>query len=516
MDRVDRHRVADARHVYSSRSGDHAGAAAANSRSTPTHARGADSKYVSRSAEPERYHSRHDGPSPGMPHHRQGGGQTAPLNRYEGRPAVSTLGNKCGGSTPCKGRLPARSPISSAVSVLRARRPPRLLLPHALPALLWPLWLLMLTGRPLPPPQKGSASKPYGSRSGGGGRGGGSKAHLAPASLFFNNSRLTGPGRASVLQSNAHAQAEAEAQAAAEAAAAAAGYSTSKGWRVPSHANNKGEHPDNLRDGNTRRDGGRESERERAPQPRRSSSHGERQKSSSRGSGERRDKSGSGSRPRQSSRAVSSPSDATVEDLPKLSRHGELELPGGAAVEPRPRTDRGALLRVAAHGGDIVEVARMLKQLDADVDAAAGDGCTALMCACTTDQPDVVRLLLARGARISATNHLGDHALQLAATNGARACVELILAKGGNPNTQNVHGYTALHRAALWGHASTARVLLDAGAKCATQNNKGELPVEICEDRSTRRILNDASQSLNSGDGRSRGSSRSRSRSERV
>ena len=100
-----------------------------------------------------------------------------------------------------------------------------------------------------------------------------------------------------------------------------------------------------------------------------------------------------------------------------------LLLWGGVAPET-PVAD-------AAMRGDVAEVESLLRS-GADVNAAQGDGMTALHWAAELGHADLARTLIAAGAYLDAVTRLGD--------------------------------FTALHVAARGGQGGVVRVLADAGA----------------------------------------------------
>jgi ankyrin repeat protein len=85
--------------------------------------------------------------------------------------------------------------------------------------------------------------------------------------------------------------------------------------------------------------------------------------------------------------------------------------------------------------------ARVLLDAGATVDAADGDGNTALMEAAVAGNAALVQLLLERGASVGRANNAGATALMLAAE--ARCC-RLLLAAGARPGDADAHGVNAL------------------------------------------------------------------------
>ena len=117
----------------------------------------------------------------------------------------------------------------------------------------------------------------------------------------------------------------------------------------------------------------------------------------------------------------------------------------------------------AVRAGDAAR-ARALIADGVDVDAADGDGTTALHWAALNDDLETARALIAAGARVEAANRFDATPLALAAENGAAAFIELLLDAGADPDAATPEGETALMTASRTGRADAVRVLLDRGA----------------------------------------------------
>jgi len=118
----------------------------------------------------------------------------------------------------------------------------------------------------------------------------------------------------------------------------------------------------------------------------------------------------------------------------------------------------------AAMQNDKDAVRSLLKQ-KADVNAAHGDGATALHWAAYNDDLEMVKTLLAAGANANAATREGAITpLFMACTNGNAAVIETLLKAGANANSVKANGTTALMLAAASGSAGAVRVLLDQGA----------------------------------------------------
>jgi len=118
----------------------------------------------------------------------------------------------------------------------------------------------------------------------------------------------------------------------------------------------------------------------------------------------------------------------------------------------------------AAQQGDGQAVRSLIDQ-KADVNAAQGDGMTALHWAAFKDDLETVQVLLQAGANVKATTRNGALTpLIMASRNGNAAMIAALLKAGSDVNTATADGMTALMAAAVSGNVEAAKVLLDHGA----------------------------------------------------
>jgi ankyrin repeat protein len=136
-----------------------------------------------------------------------------------------------------------------------------------------------------------------------------------------------------------------------------------------------------------------------------------------------------------------------------------------AAVPTSPRIGGDAPVADAAQRRDAARVKALIKQ-GADVNAAQGDGMTALHWAATHGDVDAARMLMSAGARVEAMTRNGNYTpLHLAARAGTAAVVKALLEAGANPNAKTTSGGASpLHFAAAQGSADVVNALLDKGA----------------------------------------------------
>jgi uncharacterized protein len=118
---------------------------------------------------------------------------------------------------------------------------------------------------------------------------------------------------------------------------------------------------------------------------------------------------------------------------------------------------------------------RALLQKRVDVNAAEGDGATALHWAVYLEDAELVESLVAAGARVDVANDLGVTPLHLASVSGNLPIATKLLAKGAVANAASETGVTPLMEAARGGHAALVRALLAHGADVnATERDRSQ------------------------------------------
>ena len=118
----------------------------------------------------------------------------------------------------------------------------------------------------------------------------------------------------------------------------------------------------------------------------------------------------------------------------------------------------------AAKAGDVAAVKALLKQ-GADVNAAQGDGMTALHWAATNGDVTMTQMLLSAGANVRATTRLGGiTALHLATQGGQAQVAAALIVAGAEPNLATALGATPLMLAARSGNTETVTRLVEVGA----------------------------------------------------
>ncbi len=116
-------------------------------------------------------------------------------------------------------------------------------------------------------------------------------------------------------------------------------------------------------------------------------------------------------------------------------------------------------------------VKALLKQ-GADVNAAQGDGMTALHWAATNGDAALTQMLLSAGANIRATTRLGGiTAMHMASQGGHAQVVAALIAAGADRNAPTTTGATPLMLAARSGSTETVTKLVETGADINAKEN---------------------------------------------
>ncbi|MDP2318874.1 MAG: ankyrin repeat domain-containing protein, partial [Acidobacteriota bacterium] len=134
----------------------------------------------------------------------------------------------------------------------------------------------------------------------------------------------------------------------------------------------------------------------------------------------------------------------------------------------------------AAKAGDAATVKTLLKA-GVDVNAAQGDGMTALHWAATNGDAAMTQMLLSAGANVRATTRLGGiTALHLATQGGQAQVAAALIAAGADANLATATGATPLMLAARSGNTETATRLVEVGADInAKENTYGQTALMV-------------------------------------
>jgi len=141
-------------------------------------------------------------------------------------------------------------------------------------------------------------------------------------------------------------------------------------------------------------------------------------------------------------------------------------------------TAQNAPIAAAAMNNDKDAVHALLKN-GADVNAALGDGTTALHWAAMKGNAEIARMLIFAGANLRATTRLGAYTpLYLAAKGGHAEVVAALLAAGADARAVTSNGTTPLMIAAAAGDTRTITALVENGSDInARDEAKGETPL---------------------------------------
>jgi ankyrin repeat protein len=143
-----------------------------------------------------------------------------------------------------------------------------------------------------------------------------------------------------------------------------------------------------------------------------------------------------------------------------VMRGGLVALALSALLQAAPSTP----VADAAMQGNREAVKALLKQA-ADVNAAQGDGMTALHWAAMKNDAELTQTLLYAGANVRATTRIGAYTpLILAAKNGSASVIAPLLKAGADVNAPTANGTTPLMLAAASGNLDAVTALLDGGA----------------------------------------------------
>jgi ankyrin repeat protein len=142
-----------------------------------------------------------------------------------------------------------------------------------------------------------------------------------------------------------------------------------------------------------------------------------------------------------------------------------LSMACAVAVTATLGAQSAAPVADAAMGGDKAAVKTLLQQ-GSDVNAAQGDGMTALHWAAMKGDAELVQMLVYAGANVKATTRLGGNTpLVVAARNGHAAVVQALLKAGADPKAATSSGTTPLMLASASGSVEAVKALLAAGAE---------------------------------------------------
>jgi ankyrin repeat protein len=128
----------------------------------------------------------------------------------------------------------------------------------------------------------------------------------------------------------------------------------------------------------------------------------------------------------------------------------------------------------AARRGDVTAVRSLLAGTSVDVNAAAGDGSTALEWAVQRGDAQMLEALIRAGASVRQANAFGVPPVAIAAEKGDADVLRLLLSAGADPNAGLSAGETALMTASRTGKTAPIQLLLDHGAAVDARDGRGQ------------------------------------------
>jgi ankyrin repeat protein len=141
-----------------------------------------------------------------------------------------------------------------------------------------------------------------------------------------------------------------------------------------------------------------------------------------------------------------------------------LALLVGIALSGSLHAQTPAPVAAAAQSKDTATVRKLIKE-GADVNAAQGDGMTALHWAALNGDAELASMLLYAGANVGAKTRIGGYTpLHLAAQVGNATVIAPLIAAGAQVGIATATGATALMHAAHSGNADAVRTLIENGA----------------------------------------------------
>lgn len=143
----------------------------------------------------------------------------------------------------------------------------------------------------------------------------------------------------------------------------------------------------------------------------------------------------------------------------------EASLARGADIDERDHRGRTALMNAAARGDIATSRVLLARGADPNLTTSVETGeVTPLRFALEDANLELARLLVESGADLNATNASGWTALMTAARVGNYFVVEYLVEAGADPAARNVDGEDAAGVASRFGHASVAEWLREVAA----------------------------------------------------
>jgi ankyrin repeat protein/L-ascorbate metabolism protein UlaG (beta-lactamase superfamily) len=193
--------------------------------------------------------------------------------------------------------------------------------------------------------------------------------------------------------------------------------------------------------------------------------------------------------------------------------HRAIEAGDAARVQQILASDPGAVsqrdedqfhnlpIHTAASAGN-VEIARILLDAGAEIEAGDSDNTTALAVAALRGHEDLVAFLIERGADVNRRDRKADCPLSFAVAARDTVVIRRLLEAGADLYYRNPHGDTLLHNASARGLRDFVEYLLSQGAEIDAANQDGATPLGYSAMRGQiemTRLLLDRGANPNSG-----------------
>ena len=139
----------------------------------------------------------------------------------------------------------------------------------------------------------------------------------------------------------------------------------------------------------------------------------------------------------------------------------------------------------------IEKIGVMLESGLVDVNTKHKWGRNPLHLASRWNRVEIAKILIEAGANLEAKEDNGDTPLHWASDSGSIGTVELLIEKGANVDAKSDSwGFTPLHYASANDRVEVAKLLIDAGANVDAKSNKGRTPLHFANSCSSDDIIN--------------------------
>jgi len=134
------------------------------------------------------------------------------------------------------------------------------------------------------------------------------------------------------------------------------------------------------------------------------------------------------------------------------------------------------------------ELAKLLIENGADIDAINIFGETPLLTAVSFDNPIVAQLLIENGADINTKDKEGKTFLYIAASNSRTKMTNLLIENGADVNSKNKDGRTPLFSAANASRMDLVQLLIENGADVNAKDKDGETPLSVVTKKQYKKL----------------------------